>query len=216
MTSSRRPGLERKSETRLWPWFSLTPNQPTALFSSGPLYHCSQFHGLLPLLWNFMSQYILFPMLVRTWAARRLLFLVLLYHWERLCLWPQPWHPLQLCHSGLTGSISPDIAPSPQRFLVISAAWAICVTSLSQSRAPPAFFPLPRWWEPTVCPAAARFLLTSLRRTCLFLSGSWDRGHLHKEKALAVAFLLPPFHFSHLMCFKREWVFARSVNKIKQ
>lgn len=73
MTSSRRPGLERKSETRLWPWFSLTPNQPTVLFSSGLLYHCSQFHGLLPLLWNFMSQYILFPMLVRTWAARRLI-----------------------------------------------------------------------------------------------------------------------------------------------
>lgn len=85
MTSSRRPGLERKSETRLWPWFSLTLNQPTVLFSSGPLYHGSQFHGLLPLLWNFMSQYILFPMLVWTWAARRLLFLVFLYHWERLC-----------------------------------------------------------------------------------------------------------------------------------
>lgn len=72
MTSSRRPGLERKSETRLLPWFSLTPNQPTVLFSSSPLYHCSQFHGLSPLLQNFISQYILFPMLVRTWGARRL------------------------------------------------------------------------------------------------------------------------------------------------
>lgn len=204
MTSSRRPGLERKSETRLFPWFSLTPNQPTVLFSSSPLYHCSQFHGLLPLLLNFISQYILFSMLVRTWGARRLLFPALLYHWERLHLQTQPWHPLQLFHSKLTGSISPDIAPSPQRFLVISAAWAICVTSLLQSRAPPASCPLPHWWEPTVCPAAARSLLTSLWRTCLFLSGSWYRGHLHKEKALAVAFLLPPFHFYHLMCFKGE------------
>lgn len=203
MTSSRRPGLERKSETWLLPWFSLTPNQPTVLFSSSPLYHCSQFHGLSPLSRNFISQYILFPMLVRTWGARRLI--------------PCPPAPL-----GKTPSTNSTLTPSPTfslktdwfhfpwrcPFSSTVSCYLSCLGSLCHFpvavQGSTASCPLPHWWEPTVCPAAARSLLTSLWRTCLFLSGSWYRGHLHKEKALAVAFLLPPLHFYHLMCFKGE------------
>lgn len=117
----------------------------------------------------------------------------------------------------LAGSVSSDTSPSPQWFLVISAAWAICVTSPWQPRAPPASFPLPRWWEPTIHPAVAvRSWLASLQRTSLFLSGSWYRGYNPKEKAFSVAFRLRSFHFDHLVYFKGEQVFAGGANKIKQ